>query len=199
MFFRRRGVGVREEGDSFRLLNDRFEARADMRRHQATGPGGPSPRASALLAASQWLHAPSVEYLVPFVVATGAAVVLAIGTRGDAPMVGPRLFAAARGVARWQCRRKRALARSARVGRMARAESMRGLDALKRRSRRVHVAQRGDGAARAGCVGGSRNAFDELAPLATTRDETGVVLLRGNKAFAWAGTVDRQSIGRVRA
>src|SRR5262249_49133328 len=37
---------------------------------------------AALLAASQWLHAPSVEYLVPFLIATVATVVAAVLARG---------------------------------------------------------------------------------------------------------------------
>src|SRR5262245_66517986 len=37
----------------------------------------------ALLAASQWLNASSVEYLVPFLIATAAAVVASAMMRGD--------------------------------------------------------------------------------------------------------------------
>ena len=44
---------------------------------------------AALLAASQWLHAPSVDYLVPMIVATVAAIATAIYVRG-----GPRWWAA---------------------------------------------------------------------------------------------------------
>ena len=39
---------------------------------------------AALLAASQWLHAPSVEYLVPFVIATAAALGTAFVMTGPA-------------------------------------------------------------------------------------------------------------------
>src|SRR5215467_7103228 len=38
----------------------------------------------ALLIASQWLHAPSVEYLVPLIVATAAAAVTSMRLRGPA-------------------------------------------------------------------------------------------------------------------
>src|SRR5438309_2595755 len=37
---------------------------------------------AALLSASQWLHAPSVEYLVPLVIATAAALATAVRIRG---------------------------------------------------------------------------------------------------------------------
>src|SRR5690348_1576719 len=37
---------------------------------------------AALLSASQWLHAPSVEYLVPLVVATVAALIAAVRVGG---------------------------------------------------------------------------------------------------------------------
>ncbi|HEY2164849.1 MAG TPA: hypothetical protein VGH04_12695, partial [Gemmatimonadaceae bacterium] len=38
----------------------------------------------SLLTASQWLHAPSVEYLVPLIIATAATVATAVRVRGPA-------------------------------------------------------------------------------------------------------------------
>ena len=55
----------RWEADSFQL-NDWFKTLAARRRgSRGDGRGGPITAGAALLSASQWLHAPSVEYLVP--------------------------------------------------------------------------------------------------------------------------------------
>ncbi len=144
----------------------------------------------ALLAASQWLHAPRVEYLIPFVVATGAAVVLAIGTHGDAR--------------RWTRACALLLAVSAMLATPAQVNlwrvrhewdawrvnaSKHGLAALQRAldeatSRGVAITRR------ALDVSADRTeAFDQLSPLADTPDETGVVLLQRDRPFAWAGQV----------
>ncbi len=147
----------------------------------------------ALLVASQWLHAPSVEYLVPLIIATVAAAVCAAGVQGAqrwwtiacaAALVVASAFAipAQRGLwlvqNRWDAWRH--------------DTEVAGLGALKRSI---------DDAA-GSAVRVSRDVLDlprdrtgafdragRLARVGTGGAERGIVLYRGDSAFAWGGEI----------
>ncbi len=151
----------------------------------------------ALLSGSQWLHAPGVEYLVGWLVATAAALVAAARMRGAQrwwALLNTLLLAVALGVA---VPAQRTLFRVRHDWDAWRREaSIRGLasfkNALDATARESQVAMRAALAAPADRT----KAFDVLAPLAVARAERGVVLFRGDSAFAWSGTV-RPSIDPV--
>ena len=77
---------ARREADSFRTDRSVREARpasgSTSEPRRSDGAWWAVAAGAALLAASQWLHAPSVEYLVPLVVATVAALGAAFLVRG---------------------------------------------------------------------------------------------------------------------
>jgi signal transduction histidine kinase len=145
---------------------------------------------AALLSASQWLHAPSVEYLVPLVVATVAALVAGVRVRG-----GQRWWAFA-------C----ALFLAASTGfavlaqrglwlvqhdweRWRRTSAIAGVDALRASlDDALQAADRMTSAALSAPADRS-SAVDHLATLISGRDERGVVLYRGDSALAWAGVI----------
>ena len=145
---------------------------------------------AALLSASQWLHAPSVEYLVPLVVATIGALIAGVRVRGGQRWwaLASALFLAA----------SSGFAISAQRGlwlvqhdweRWRRTSAIAGVDALQaslddalRATDRMTTAALSAPADRSA-------AFDHLASLVSGRDERGVVLYRGDSALAWAGVI----------
>ena len=146
--------------------------------------------AAALLAVSQWLHAPSVEYLVPVLVATVAAAATCLLVTGAqrwwavSSCVG--LLAAA------------ALAISAQRqlwlvqhdwDSWRRAATVGGLDALRQGLDRATV-RSADVAQRALAAGTDRQAaFNRLHALVDRHPDEGVVVYSADSAFAWAGAL----------
>jgi signal transduction histidine kinase/HAMP domain-containing protein len=145
---------------------------------------------AALLATSQWLHAPSVEYLISLIVATVAALATSVYTRG---------------VQRWwsvAC----ALALAVAAGLAAPAQrdlsnvqyhwdawrrdaAVSGLAALRRALDDAAAATERNAIAGVRTPSDRAHAFDVLAPLSNGHDEHGVVVYRNDSAFAWAGTI----------
>ncbi|HVX39344.1 MAG TPA: ATP-binding protein [Gemmatimonadaceae bacterium] len=142
----------------------------------------------ALLAASQWLHAPSVEYLIPLLVATVASIVtLPLVARGQrAWAIGSAVFLAVASLLAipaqrqlwriahdWEGWRRDAAARGLAQLRSALDDELR--DAA--RATRQALSAPTDRAA----------AFSSLAELTENHDDRGLALYRGDSAFAWAG------------
>ncbi|HEY7394455.1 MAG TPA: ATP-binding protein [Gemmatimonadaceae bacterium] len=145
---------------------------------------------AALLAASQWLNASSVEYLVLFLIATAGAVVASAmmwGTgrwwartcAGFLAIAGAFSVAAQHDLWRldndWDAWRHETVVRGL-------ATMKRELDESTRRS----IASAG---AALTASNDRTQAFDDLASLTSSEDETGVVLYRADTALAWAGTI----------
>lgn len=145
---------------------------------------------AALLAISQWLHAPSVEYLVPLLVATGAAVVASAFVRGV-----QRWWA-------WSCSAGLLVAAGLAVSAQTelwrvqrdwdgwrRAAVVNGLGALRRGL--DHSAERASKLALGALpiTGDRQHAFEALNDLTGQRDNQGVVVYTGDSAFAWAGAL----------
>ena len=147
----------------------------------------------SLLAASQWLHAPSVEYLLPFAVATVAALIAALRTRG-VPRWWARacstLLIVAAGLA---IPAQRDLWRVSHDWTGWRHESaMRGLDALGRALDEA-TAWAVSAAHDALAIPADRgDAFDALRERPLARDESGIAVFQGDSAFAWSGTIRPQ-------
>jgi signal transduction histidine kinase len=142
----------------------------------------------ALLTASQWLHAPSVEYLIPLLVATVATVVAAVPVRG-APrrwvLVSSLGLVAVAGISSVSQRELWTTAHDWDATR--REASRRGLDALRRAL--DDATQSAARRARAALdVSADRtSAFSELDAIARGFDDGGVIVYRADSAFAWAG------------
>ncbi len=154
----------------------------------------------SLLTASQWLHAPSVEYLVPLIVATAATVATAVRVRGPARRWALASFLALIAVSLIAIAAQRELWITTHDWEGARRdESARGLRALQHA---LDDATR-DGARRARAAlevaaDSSRDrAFDEMGAVARGLDDGGVVVYRRDSAFAWAGDF-RAPIDQVR-
>jgi two-component system nitrogen regulation sensor histidine kinase NtrY len=145
---------------------------------------------AALLSASQWLHAPSVEYLIPLVVATVAALVAAIRVHGaqrwwavacSAFLVGASSLAtpAQRGLWRvrhdWDGWRRSSSISGVQALQVSLDDALRSLD----RMANAALEAPPDRSA----------AFERLSGLVTGRDERGVVLYHGRDPLAWAGTI----------
>ena len=160
--------------------------------------------AAALLSASEWLHAPSVEYLVPFVVATVAAAVFAF--RLDAPerkwALGCAVLLAATVLETIPAERNLWLVRHE-WSRWRHDAAARGLDAL-----RHALDDATHDAAEAAVAGLSipenrAAAFDRAGKLVRGADERGLVVMRGDTALAWAGVIrpaldlSREGVGIV--
>jgi two-component system, NtrC family, nitrogen regulation sensor histidine kinase NtrY len=152
----------------------------------------------SLLAASQWLHAPSVEYLIPLLVATAATLAIGPLVRGTsrrwvlACSLALLVLAVIAGAS------QRNLWRTAHDWDAVRREqSARGLSALGRELDAATI----DGARRAlAALDASKKraaAFDDLARIGRGLDDGGVVLYRGDSAFAWTGDF-RAPIDQVR-
>ena len=146
--------------------------------------------AAALLSASEWLHAPSVEYLVPFVVATVAAAVFAF--RLEAPerkwALGCAALLAATVLQTIPAERNIWLVRHE-WNRWRHDAATRGLDALRHA---LDDATRD--AAQAAVAGLSlpdnrTAAFEGAGRLVRGPDERGLVVMRGDSALAWAGII----------
>ncbi len=153
---------------------------------------------AALLAASQWLHAPSVEYLIPLIVAT----VLALGTiwlvRGPQrwwAVACGTLLAVATGLAT-DAQRNLWLV-SHRWDDWQRGAAVHGLVELNRAIDDAVVRSAIAASQALGVSHDRARAFDELAPLVAKHDELGVVLYNADSAFAWAGVI-RAPIDQVR-
>ncbi len=142
----------------------------------------------SLLAASQWLHAPSVEYLIPLLIATVAAVAtsfLVQGTSRPWVVAGSLALVVVALIASAAQREMRTVSRDWDAVRAD--ESARGLAALRRQlDDAMQDAERRARAALDISTDRSR-AFDEIAAIARGFDDGGVVLYRGDTAFAWAG------------
>ena len=145
---------------------------------------------AALLAASQWLHAPSVEYLVPLIVATVlaiAAIWLVRGPQRVWAIVCALLLAAATGLA-VQAQRNLWLV-SHRWDDWQRSTAARGLVELHRALDDAIVRSAIAAGEALNAPHDRAEAFDHLAPLVAKRNELGVVLYDRDSAFAWAGVV----------
>ncbi|HTI62013.1 MAG TPA: ATP-binding protein [Gemmatimonadaceae bacterium] len=145
---------------------------------------------AALLAVSQWLHAPSVEYLVPVLVATAAALAASAFVAGV-----QRWWA-------WGCSLGLLAAAALSIGAQKQLwrvqhdwESWRrsavvgGLDALRNRLdlATASATRLGTEALRTGRD--RPHAFDRLDELTGQRADQGVVVYVGDSAFAWAGAL----------
>ena len=152
----------------------------------------------SLLAASEWLHAPSVEYLISLLVATVLTGLAGLRVRGasrpwvPAFAIGMVVVAA---IAIWAQRGLWTMAHDWDAAR--RDASARGLTTL---SRALDDATR-DAVRRASDaleVGTDRaSAFDRVAAIARGFDDGGIVVYRGDSAFVWAGDF-RAPIDHVR-
>ncbi|HEV8447432.1 MAG TPA: ATP-binding protein [Gemmatimonadaceae bacterium] len=142
----------------------------------------------SLLTASQWLHAPSVEYLVPLIVATAVTVVTSMRIRGPARRWALAAFWALIAVVLISIAAQRELWTIAHDWDAARSdESSRGLTALQHA---LDDATRDAGrrASEALAVSAERDvAFDQMRRIARGLDDGGVILYRGDTAFAWSG------------
>jgi signal transduction histidine kinase len=147
----------------------------------------------ALIAASQWLHAPSVEYLVPFAVATVAALITAARTFGP-----PRWWARACAVL---------LAASAALAIPAQRDlwrishewaewkhetALRGLTALGHALDDATGWALGAGQNALGVPPDRGQAFEALRQGPLPRDESGIVLYQGDSVLAWSGVIRPQ-------
>ncbi len=145
---------------------------------------------AALLAGSEWLHAPSVEYLVPLLVATVAASIGALRLRGAqrwwaaaccACLIVAAAFATPAERSLWRIRHDWEAWRH--------SNAVAGIDALKRAlDDAVESSTRATEQAMLAPSDRAR-AFDALEPLVPKGDERGLVLFRGDSALAWAGVV----------
>jgi signal transduction histidine kinase len=145
---------------------------------------------AALLAASQWLHAPSVEYLVPLIVATALSVATIWLIRGPQRLWATACAAllAVATVLASQAERNLWLV-SHRWDDWRRTATVHGLFEM---NRAIDDALVRSAIAASEALNASHDrarAFDQLAPLVAHRDELGVVLYAGDSAFAWAGIV----------
>ena len=164
------------------------EAPRASRRAVTAGAGWAITIAVAVLAASHWLDAPTVQYLVTWALATIAAAIVAWRLRGSqrgwalacAAFLSVGLILGGRSqreLARvrgswneWQATRARA-----------------GLDAL---NAALTDAERQLASAAAAALRAPVDreaAFGQLQSLVKGHDETGIVLYRGDSAYAWAG------------
>jgi len=145
---------------------------------------------AALLAASEWLHAPSVEYLVPLLVATVAAAIAALRLRGaqrwwaracSAMLVVAALLATPAERSLWRIRHDWDAWRhnSAAAGLAALRHALDDAVATSNRAVDKAVSVPADRA----------RAFDQLESLLPHGDERGLVVFRGDSALAWSGTV----------
>jgi signal transduction histidine kinase len=152
---------------------------------------------AALLIASQWLHGPSVEYLVPFVIATLTALGFAFAISGAQrwwAIACSIALAAAASLAipaqrnlwlvehRWELWRHDAV--------------VRGLAMLSREIDGAAAAAARASDQALGVSADRTQAFDQLEDLVGGGDERGVVLYRGDSALAWAGII-RPPIDKV--
>jgi len=153
----------------------------------------------SLLTASQWLHAPSIEYLVPVLVATAAAVGISPAVRGPARRWVLASSLALLAVAMIASASQRELLTTARHWDDARLDaSARGLDALhKALDDATRNGERRAKAALDDSVGDRARAFADLGRIARGLDDGGVVVYHGDSAFAWAGDF-RAPIDQVR-
>src|SRR6185437_8184412 len=149
---------------------------------------------AALLIASQWLHGPSVEYLVPLVVATLAALWFAFAIRGAERWwaVGCSFaLAAAAALAvpaernlwlvqhRWDVWRHDAVVH----GLASLGHQIDDAAAAAGRAADQALAVAGD------TTDDRSHAFDQLSRLVGGGDERGVVVYRADSALAWAGII----------
>jgi signal transduction histidine kinase len=142
----------------------------------------------SLLTASQWLHAPSVEYLVLLIVATVATAFTSVRVRGPARRWALAAFSALIAVALISSAAQRELWSIAHDwDAVRRDESARGLAALQHA---LDDATRDVERRARAALGVSREravAFDEMHAIARGFGDGGVILYRGDTAFAWAG------------
>jgi len=145
---------------------------------------------AALLSASQWLHAPSVEYLIPLFVATAAALATAVrvvGVQRRWAIISSIFLAVAAAFAapaqrglwlvqhRWE--------------NWQRSSAIRGLEALRAA---LDEAVRESNRMANDALAAPRErdkAFGYVGDLVHGRDERGVVLYRGDSALAWGGSI----------
>ena len=145
---------------------------------------------AALLSASQWLHAPSVEYLVPLIVATAAALIACIRVQGTQrwwAMACALFLVAASGLAipaqrglwlvqrDWDGWRRSSSIGGAQALQASLDDALNAID---------HMAT-----AALTAPADRSEAFDRLSTLTGSRDERGVVLYRGDSALAWSGVI----------
>ena len=147
--------------------------------------------ALALLATSQWLHAPSVEYLVSLIVATVAAAVATafvgrsqrwwalasvVSLAGAATLAIPAQRTLLGVQHRWEDWRRDA--------------ARRGLDELKRAlDAELSSSSRAVRDALAAPTDDRSAAFDALDAIPGKSADQGVVLFKADTAFAWSGTI----------
>jgi len=145
---------------------------------------------AALLAASQWLHAPSVEYLIPLIVATALAVAAIWLVRGPQrvwAIACAALLAVATGLA---SRAERDLwLVSHRWDDWQRTTAGRGLLELNRAIDDAVVRSAIAATEALNASPDRTRAFDQLAPLVLKRPELGVVLYNRDSALAWSGAI----------
>jgi hypothetical protein len=142
----------------------------------------------ALLVTSQWLHAPSVEYLIPLLVATAATAAVALRVTGA-----PRRWAIGStvgliAVAAIASASERGLWRTSHAWETTRREaSSRGLSALQRALDDATADATRAAAAGLDVQGDRTEAFDQLATITRPLRDGGVVVFQGDSAYAWAG------------
>jgi len=145
---------------------------------------------AALLSASQWLHAPSVEYLVPLVVATVAALIAAVRVRGAQRWwaVACAVFLAAASALASPAQRGLWLVQHDWEG-WRRSSSVNGVQALQASLDDALRATDQMANAALGIPADRAAAFEQLSGLVTGRDERGVIVYRGTTPVAWAGVI----------
>jgi signal transduction histidine kinase len=152
---------------------------------------------AALLSASQWLHAPSVQYLVPLIIATVVAIVTALRVRGGQrrwAIASAILLAASAALALpaqralwlvehdWDTWRRNSIVHGLNSLRVALDEAVSASDQIARGALVASVDPLSRPRNRA-------QTFEAMSGLIVGDDERGVVLFRGDSALAWAGMI----------
>jgi signal transduction histidine kinase len=146
--------------------------------------------ALAALAASRWLDAPTVQYLVVWTLATVAAAILAIRLRGSQRRWAIACVVILSAGVIIGARAQREIARvTARWTEWQESGARKGLDALRVALTDAERDLANSAAAALRAPADREAAFAELQSLVHSPDERGVVLFRGDSAYAWAGRV----------
>ncbi|MFL5612099.1 MAG: ATP-binding protein [Gemmatimonadaceae bacterium] len=152
------------------------------------GTGWAATVAVVVLAASRWLDAPSVQYLVIWSLATVAAAFLAWRLRGEQRRWAVATVVLAAGAVIFAARAQLELSRvAANWSEWQTSRARAGLDALDGALADAERRLASDAAAALGTSLDREKAFSELQSLVHGPDERGVVVYRGDSAFAWAG------------
>ena len=161
-----------------------------MRRVQIAGAAWATTVAIAVLAASRWLDTPTVQYLVAWAVATVAGGGFAWSLRGERRRWAFLCVGALAVGLVFAGRAQRDLARiTAHWTEWQTSQARAGLDVLGQSLTDAERRLTSDAAAALRSSLDRESAFSQLQSMVRGPDEHGVVVYRGDSAFAWAGSV----------